>query len=398
MTVSKRPTVLMVTDAYFPELSGAGLRCRALIGRLRGRVDFAVLTGASDRSLRVNDVQDGIPVDRVFIDPRSRRVTTSVHVFLTSRLLRRSGHFSIAHFHDWRMSAPLLGVAQLLGKRVAITLTSAERDDPLAIKQHGGVRYRLYRKADRVFAVSPRFEDSYEAAGLPRDRFRLMPNAVDADRFHPAAPGEREALRRELRLPADSRIVLFVGFFAREKQPELLFEAWAKSAIAAHDSALVLVGAARSSYHHLDVKVADRIRQKAHALGLEPRLRFVEATYDIERFHRAADVFVVPSVRDSIPNVLLEAMASGTPCIAARVDGVTDAIIQHERNGLLVPPGDLAALHTALRWCYEHRDRAEALGAAARRTIKARFDLGVAADAYYNSYCDLAGGPPRSSS
>ena len=389
MTVSNRPAVLMVTGAYFPELSGAGLQCRALVGRLRDRVDFSVLTGTSDRSLPVSDVQDGIPVDRVYVDPRSRRVTTSVHVFLTSRLLRRSARFSIVHFHDWRMSAPLLGVAQLLGKRVAITLTSAERDDPLAIKQRGGLRYRLYRKADRIFAVSPRFEDSYEAAGLPRERFRLMPNAVDTDRFRPAAPGEREALRRELRLPADSRIVLFVGFFAREKQPELLFEAWAKRAIEAQDSALVLVGAVRSAYHHLDVKVADRIRQKAHALGLQPRVRFVDATYDIERFHRVADVFVLPSVRDSIPNVLLEAMASGTPCIAPQADGVTDAIIQHERNGLLVPPGDLAALQAALRWCDEHHDRAEGLGAAARRTIKARFDLGVAADAYFNAYCEM---------
>jgi glycosyltransferase involved in cell wall biosynthesis len=71
------------------------------------------------------------------------------------------------------------------------------------------------------------------------------------------------------------------------------------------------------------------------------------------------------------------------------VDGVTDAIIQHERNGLLVPPGDLAALQAALRWSLEHRDRAEALGAAARRTIKARFDLGVAADAYFNAYSEL---------
>ena len=65
MTVSNRPAVLMVTDAYFPELSGAGLRCRALIDRLRSRVDFRVLTATAERSLAVNDVQDGISVDRV---------------------------------------------------------------------------------------------------------------------------------------------------------------------------------------------------------------------------------------------------------------------------------------------------------------------------------------------
>ena len=61
----------MVTGAYFPELSGAGLQCRALIGRLQDRVDFSVLTTTADRSLPADDVQDGVPVYRVFINPGS---------------------------------------------------------------------------------------------------------------------------------------------------------------------------------------------------------------------------------------------------------------------------------------------------------------------------------------
>jgi glycosyltransferase involved in cell wall biosynthesis len=381
----------MVTGAYFPELSGAGLQCRALIGRLRDRVDFTVLTTTADISLPADDDQDGVPVHRVFVDPASWRSKTAALFRLTRIFLRNSERFSIVHLHGFSQKSMLvMWLARLKGKRIAIKLTSVGHDDPASMQRRGGAAYSFYRRADRFFAVSPRFEDAYEAAGLPRERFRLIPNGVDTRRFRPAEPGEREALRRELKLPRESRIVLFVGFFSHEKRPDLLFEAWAKTAISvAPDSALVLVGATRARYYEVDAKLAERIHQLTHALGLDRRVRFVEVSYDIERFHRAADIFVLPSIREGMPNALLEAMASGTPCIASRLEGITDAIIQHERNGLLVPPGDGAALQSALRYCFEDRERAQALGVAARRTVKARFELDLAADGYFNAYCEL---------
>jgi glycosyltransferase involved in cell wall biosynthesis len=394
MTSARRPGVLMVTGAYFPELSGAGLQCRALISRLRDRVDFTVLTTTADKSLPADDLQDGVRVRRVFVDPASARSKSAALLRFTRAFLDSSGRFSIVHFHGFsQKSVLLMWLAKLTGKRVAIKLTSVGQDDPMSMQRRGGLAYSCYRRADRFFAVSPRFEESYDEAGLPRERFRLIPNGVDTARFRPAAPGEREALRRELNLPPDSRIVLFVGFFSHEKRPDLLFDAWAKTAIqVAPDSALVLVGATRTPYYEIDARLAERIHYLTHALGLDRRVRFVEVTYDIERYHRAADIFVLPSIREGMPNALLEAMASETPCIASRLEGITDAIIHHEKNGLLVPPGDSVALQAALKYCFEDRERARAMGAAARRTVKARFELDVAADGYFNAYCELQDG------
>ena len=383
----------MVTGAYYPELSGAGLQCRALVNRLRDRVNFTVLTTTADRSLPIDDVQDGVPVHRVFIDPSSRWSKTAGAVRFTLAFLRNASRFSIVHLHGFSQKSMLLiGLARLKRKRIAIKLTSVGHDDPASMSRRGSLAYRLYSHSDLFFAVSPRFVESYDAAGLPRNRFRLIPNGVDCERFRPPVAGERESLRGELGLPVESRIVLFVGFFSHEKRPDLLFDAWAKIAVSvAPDSVLVFVGATESPYYEVDPRLAERIRRLARAFGLDSRVRFVEQTHEIERFHRAADIFVLPSLREGLPNALLEAMASGTPCIATRLEGVTDTLIEHERNGLLVPPQDASALQAAMVRCFQDRDWALGLGAAARCTVKERYELGESARQYFDAYTKLNG-------
>jgi len=118
-------------------------------------------------------------------------------------------------------------------------------------------------------------------------------------------------------------------------------------------------------------------------------VRFVEKTNEIERFHRAADIFVLPSLREGMPNALLEAMASGAACIASRLPGVTDAIIEDGRNGLLVPPGEPAGLEAALQRCFENRESTRVLGMEARRTVCQRFNLDDAARRYFDAYTEL---------
>jgi len=155
----------------------------------------------------------------------------------------------------------------------------------------------------------------------------------------------------------------------------------------------VFIGATQSPYYEVDEELSKRIRERTVTLGVESRVRFVEATHEIERFHRGADVFVLPSLREGMPNALLEAMASGTACIATRLDGVTDAIVEDEHNGLLVPPNDRAALQNALQHCLDDRDFAHSLGARARETAKDRFGLDRTARQYFDAYTDLEVGP-----
>jgi glycosyltransferase involved in cell wall biosynthesis len=383
----------MVTGAYYPEISGAGLQCRALVAKLKTRVAFTILTTTADKSLPAVDVHDGVPVNRIYVDPASWLSKAMSAVRFTLVFLRNSSRFSIVHFHGFSQKTILLmPLARLRGKRIAVKLTSIGHDDPAAMRGRGRLAFWWYSRSDLFFAVSPRFEQSYEAAGLSPGRLRLIPNGVDCERFRPARAGERDAVRRGLRLPAESSIILFVGFFSHEKRPDMLFEAWAAIADSFGGSSLLFIGATHSPYYEVDQALATHIRQRAEALGLLDRVRFVERADDIERFHRAADLFVLPSVREGMPNALLEAMASATPCIATRLDGVTDAVIENDRNGLLVAPNDVGDLTESLRRCLHDPSWARTLGVHARRTVEERYSLDRAARQYLDAYTDLESG------
>jgi glycosyltransferase involved in cell wall biosynthesis len=387
-----KPAVLMVTGAYYPELSGAGLQCRALVRELRDDVGFAVLTTTTDPSLRAQDEQDGIPVYRVFVNPASAWSKLTAGLRMTGILVGAGRRFSIVHIHGFSQKTLLLVVlGLLLGKRIAIKLTSVGYDDPASIRARGRLIYWGYSRARAFFGVSPGLQALYEASGLPGDRFRLIPNGVDVERFRPASPADRRALRSDLGLPADAVMILFVGFFSREKCPDVLFDAWSRLAAAGDtSSALVFVGATRSSYYEIDERLAGTIRERATRLGLDGRLFFVEATREIEKYQRAADLFVLPSVREGLPNALLEAMACATPCVATRLPGVTDTLIEDGESGFLVPPRDPAALETALAALAARPDRARTMGARARQRIERDFSLTRTARQYLAAYNELS--------
>jgi glycosyltransferase involved in cell wall biosynthesis len=133
------------------------------------------------------------------------------------------------------------------------------------------------------------------------------------------------------------------------------------------------------------------MRERAEAEGVGQALRFVEFSNEIEQYYRAADVFVLPSVREALPMALLEAMATGLPAIASRLPGATDAIVTDGRDGILVPPGDAAALSESIQSVLTDQHRAQRLGVAARDTIATRFSIARAADDWLAAYRQALG-------
>src|SRR5262249_46226558 len=145
-------------------------------------------------------------------------------------------------------------------------------------------------------SVSPGLSRALVAGGLDRGRLRQVCNAVDTRRFRPADAAERAALRRTLDLSPDRQVVLFVGYFSRDKRPDALFDGWgALPAAIVERSMMVFVGATRAEHAEIDAQLAERIRTAARERGLEPRIRFVESTLQIEDYYRAADLYVLPS-------------------------------------------------------------------------------------------------------
>jgi glycosyltransferase involved in cell wall biosynthesis len=386
-----KPRVLMVTGAYYPETSGGGLQARTVVRALRERADFCVLTTSSDPSLPAQADEDGIPIRRVFVDVHRRLSKATAAARVAAAFASLSPRFDIVNLHGFSRKAILLAaLSRLSRKPFVLTLQTGVHDEPPAAQAAGAAARWAYRQAALYLSVSPGLSRAYLAAGLPAARLRQVCNAVDTDRFRPAGESERAALRRELGLPPDLALVLFVGFFSRDKRPHLLYRAWSEMAAADPRTALVMIGATQSIHGEVDTELAPMIRAQAAQDGAADRLFFVESTTTIERYFRAADAYVLPSIREGLPIALLEAMSSGLPCVATRIEGSTDGLIDDGVNGLLVAPDAADAMAAAIGLVLHDGAAAARFGAAARETVLERYSIEKTAPQWLAAYEELA--------
>ena len=192
---------------------------------------------------------------------------------------------------------------------------------------------RVLLGADAVLTVGDALRERVVALGVPPQRVSSFRRGVDAGLF---CPGERLAARRRLALPHDRRAAVWVGRMVPVKGLEVLLEAWTRL----HDNQTVLwlVGGG---------PLESRLRGEAARLGLADRVVFAGARLqpELPDWYRAADLTVLPSLSEGMPNVLLESLACGTPFVASDVGGVREIA---SGGGDLVPPGEPSALAEAI--------------------------------------------------
>jgi glycosyltransferase involved in cell wall biosynthesis len=257
---------------------------------------------------------------------------------------------------------------------------------PCVITMHGSRYYagRLQRRLAMRAAISGRTRivavSHQLARHISRDlrvrpsRVEMVPNGV---RF--AAPAAPAALRRELSLAADDRLLVAVGNLYPVKGHALAVDALA--ALTARHPRVHLAIAGRGA-------LADALIAQARTLGLERRLHLLGLRSDIPAVLAAADAFVMPSLSEGLPLALLEAMFAGKPIVATEVGDVASAL-DRGRAGVLVPPGDPAALASAVDTVLANPALAERLGAAARARAIAEYDLQIMVRRYRSIYDEL---------
>ncbi|WP_233578630.1 glycosyltransferase family 4 protein [Tautonia sociabilis] len=234
---------------------------------------------------------------------------------------------------------------------------------------------RLALRNTAFAAISEDIERQWLALGVPPDTMHRMCSGVETDRFHPGASAV------EGTLPPGPR-VLFTGRLHPQKNLDLLLDAWAEVARRRPDAQLILLG---------DGPDRDRLASKAAGLGLGDRVHFPGAVEDPSEYLRAADVFVLPSVAEGMSNSLLEAMATGLPCIASAIGGNTD-LLAPGPSGLLVPPDDRSGWAEAILRVLEDRPFARSLGTSALEAIRQQYDMRVVVDRYVELYQSLLRG------
>lgn len=206
----------------------------------------------------------------------------------------------------------------------------------------------VHAAAARTLAPSTASVEALTRQGVPR--VHLWPRGVDSRRFH---PGHRdEALRREL-APRGELIVGYVGRLAPEKSVELLAEVCALDGVR-----VVVVG---------DGPSAAGLRHALPGALFPGRM----TGHDLARLYASLDVFCHTGPFETFCQTVQEAMASGLPVVAPAAGGPLD-LVDHGRTGLLVPPGDAAAVRAAIQSLHAVPATRARFGAEARRDVAAR--------------------------
>lgn len=194
-----------------------------------------------------------------------------------------------------------------------------------------------------------------------------VPNAIDTREFR---PGDTREARMRLSLPLDRRLILFVSQRTtdRRKGMDYMLDACGRLAEACPDvkdsTAAVILGG------HSD-EFAGRLPFPVYPIG------YVGERQKIIDVYNAADVFVLPSLEDNLPNTVMEAMACGVPCVGFSTGGVPE-MIDHRKNGYVAAYKDAADLAEGMRWVLSEADYGELSRNAVRKVMSSYSQQSVA--------------------
>jgi L-malate glycosyltransferase len=294
-------------------------------------------------------------------------------------LRKLRSEIDIVHTHQalWEAVGTGLGRSWLGGKPTLVQPASAGyygEAEELGRTRGSAWLARAILRNTGFAAISAEIEREWRALGVTEQRITRMASGVDADLFRPGPSSADEVL------PAGPRVI-FTGRLHPQKNLPLLLEAWTQ--VAAKSGAnLILLGPGTDRQVLTDL---------AASLGIAGRVHILDAVSNPADYLRAADLFVLPSVAEGMSNSLLEAMATGLPCVVSGIGGNTD-LIEDGRTGRVVTPATPEAWSLALLDLIDDPATAQRLGAAARRRVESEFALGVVVDRYLELYQRMIAG------
>ena len=209
---------------------------------------------------------------------------------------------------------------------------------------------RLYHASNIHFVTCSRWleEQAKQSSLMVGQRITAIPNTIDTRIF---CPTDRREARLAAQLPAEGKVILFVSQKVTDERKGVAYFVEAVNRLAAEhpelaaDTSVAVLGGNAE-------EVCGKLKLPSYPLG------YVADEHTIVSIYNSADVYVLPSLEDNLPNTIMEAMACGVPCVGFRVGGIPE-MIEHRRTGYIANFKDSNDLATGMAWTLLEADRDE---------------------------------------
>lgn len=295
----------------------------------------------------------------------------------------RRERVNIWHGHDYKSNALGLLLRRFWPMHLVTTV-------------HGWVKHTrrtpLYYRIDKlclpryesVICVSDDLRERALECGVPQDRCLLIENGIDTAEFSRrasvSAAKEREGFPDRFTIGA-------VGRLSAEKGFDLLIRAAHELVKRGLDIQVVIAG---------DGEAEQELRRLIHELQLQDRVRLLGYRSDVRGLFEALDLFVLSSLREGLPNVVLEAMAMETPVLATRVAGIP-RLVQNGENGVLIDSGSVEQLIDSIGRLMKDTTLRARIATAGRQTVVKHFNFATRMTKIRALYDQLLGRPANPS-
>jgi glycosyltransferase involved in cell wall biosynthesis len=364
--------VLFWSELFPPYIGGNEMVAAGLLPALRDRGhEFSVVTSHQELDLPDRDEYRGIPVHRYPF--RAALTSRSID---TITALRREARALVARIAPELIHVSCVGPSSYflpLASGRAVPLIAHLHAEVLASQTpgDGSILRRVLERADWVTSVSAAVHaGAVDTFPCIRGRSSVITNAVEAPRLPASA------------LPFDPPCLLCLGRLVPEKGFDVALHVFAEVARRVPGVRLLLAG---------DGPERARLAEQAHGLGLDGRVEFLGAVPhdEVPSLIERATVVLMPSRREGLGLVAIEAAYMGRPTVATRVAGLVEVVL-HGETGLLAPGEDAGALSRAVLTLLARPEAARRMGEAARRRAREVFDLRRCADRFDELYRRLA--------
>jgi glycosyltransferase involved in cell wall biosynthesis len=272
---------------------------------------------------------------------------------LRLRRVLRSARPDVLHLHS-RRGADVLGA--IAGRLAGVPVVLSRRVDNPESRAWVALKYRLH---DRVIAISQGIADVLAAEGVAPGKLRVVRSSLDPAPWR--SPESRAAFCAAFGVPEDAVLIGVVAQLIERKGHRVLFDAL--RSLASPRVRVICFGQG---------PLRESLEREAADLG--ESVRFAGFRTDLGRWLGALDLLVHPALMEGLGVSLLQASAAGVPIIASCAGGMPEAVADEE-SGLLVAPGDAAALAAALKRLIDDPDLRRRLGAQGRARIEREFSV-----------------------